>query len=265
MRGFVCLGMTAVFAACAAPAQAGLITITDNWVGSYVSDGSSIQEDASALTSIPASDILTATKNGNVSTTNYAVSESGGDTLFEFAWQQVRTGIAGAYANSLANAVVFTANADATYSITGQQQLAGDNTVYFSVQLKDETSSAVLFNTLLISDDTVNETLILGETGGDLTNVLEGLSDGSLEAGHEYSLTFYAYTRAWDYSVGNIADAGATADGWLNLNIGEVTVPEPSSLVLLCVGGFGLCGYRRRNARAWRLAGRALVSRVTGR
>lgn len=254
MQSFLRYGATAVFIALATQSQAGLITVTSNNVTSSVGDGgtvpTSVASDTSSETSIPTIDTVSASVGANESTTTYEFSQTTEAASLEFDWDHMRTGVARANAYSGVS-LAFTANADATYDISAFYDMTGDHEIRFFAQLFDQTTGIVrLLRNSQESKDTLDETFLLGETGGDESNLQEGSLTGSLASGHEYVLNFNMSIQAIDFGLGGVTSTGATAEGSLNLTITESPaaqpVPEPSTLALLGLGGLGLCGSRWR-------------------
>ena len=86
--------------------------------------------------------------------------------------------------------IAFTVNEEANFRLDGHYGTSGAGVVQtrFHVVLRDETKGGTLFANEQISND--HDSFDLGESGGDLTNTLEGSLDGVLHPGRTYQLTY---------------------------------------------------------------------------
>jgi hypothetical protein len=138
--------------------------------------------------------------------------------------------------------ILFKANSDQPYTISGFYNAtdvgpteSGNVAVKLSLY---EGTDVYSFLNQQESSSTHDEHFVLGQTGGDVINILIGSSTGNLIAGHVY--TFYAEMLVM--AVRN-ADSGSGAIGNVTLTIG--TVPEPSTLLLLGIRAISLLGYKK--------------------
>jgi PEP-CTERM motif len=184
------------------------------------------------------------TQGGSAATANYDLSSRGFSITFEHA----RTGGA-PQADPLltptagsTGSVRFTVDQDVDYQITGMysaQDLAGRR-ILFSVGLTEGLRTQVFYSQQ-VSDQTPNESFVLGGPGGDIgsdENFVEGSAVGTLIAGRIYRFDY-------DASLHVSPDATtepATATGFVNL----VFVPEPSTAALMALGMIALARWRAR-------------------
>jgi hypothetical protein len=96
----------------------------------------------------------------------------------------------------------------------------------------------VVFRGTQASDQTPNESFILGNQEGDDYNFLTGSLTGTLSAGHRYVF----YYDAWMEQNTPLSSSFATATGYVQLTI----VPEPSTAILV---GLGLASFATRLSR----------------
>jgi hypothetical protein len=98
-----------------------------------------------------------------------------------------------------------------------------------------------LFWGIQISEQTPNETLVVGETEGDTTNALIGSTTGMLLPGFEYQIL-----ATFVLQNGPAPPGGpASASGYLRLSF----VPEPSATLLWLAGAVLLAATRRGRLR----------------
>ena len=161
----------------------------------------------------------------------------------------------------------FIPTVDTTYSIDGFYNMSGPagTHTFFDVIFRDITDPLILFQDLSLSNSTANESFVLGVAGdGDTNNFNVGALSGNLVAGHWYLLEFSAVIGDSDGS--SIAHIAATADGSINLNVGQVSligsdtyayahdnttappVPIPPSGWLVGAGRIGMVAMARSKA-----------------
>lgn len=170
----------------------------------------------------------------------------GGQTIFSFDTNYYRNGNRLAIASMTAG-LEFVANETAPYELSGYLNVSDvdpskSGIVEFGARLFDETSGSLLFSNQLKSRDSHDEEFVLGGSGGDRVNGVEGSMMGTLFAGHRYSMNFIANIQTDSIDFPGDADAGASAIGNLTLKIG--TVPEPSAVALCSL--FAVLGVIRR-------------------
>lgn len=86
--------------------------------------------------------------------------------------------------------LVFTPGADLAYNLAGSNSESGASSFHsFSVDLTDLSTKTHLFTNLQNSFDAQDETLTLGNQGGNMDNSLAGSLAGTLLANHQYSLS----------------------------------------------------------------------------
>ena len=142
----------------------------------------------------------------------------------------------------------FSIDSDLNYSISGfltidDVAIAGDS--YLRAFILDRTTLSMLFDSMQFSEATVDESFVLGGSGGDYGNRLIGASTGTLLAGHVYMFGIDMFTRSTPWSEPDSAfDGGSSGRGNITLTIGSV--PEPGTVGLLMIGVVGLAAARRR-------------------
>ena len=186
--------------------------------------------------------------------------DTGSGALFDFDFEHTRAGNYSSQAKSTGSINFDVGGLDTTYDISGAYQanhagIAGR--VYFSVGLWDATVGSNVFKFWQWSDSTVDEAFTIGIAGGgDNYNESTGTATGSLLAGHSYTLQFNSFIELANFS-GYADDDGANASGCVTLSIGGasgagscgssvVSVPTPTSLLLLALGAFALSIKRRK-------------------
>jgi hypothetical protein len=103
--------------------------------------------------------------------------------------------------------------------------------VQLEISLRDVAADTYVFRSFQASQDTANESLVVGETGGDFGNLLTGSLTGTLVAGREYVLTYNG-------AVFRQAAVGQSGAGFIELQL----VPEPGTSLLFALGLAGLAG-----------------------
>jgi hypothetical protein len=165
---------------------------------------------------------------------------------------------AGIASNELPNeqgkALRFTTDVDTPYELSGIYGMDGNGPIRQIAMLVDLDTSEVLFNNDQWSASTTDEAFILGESGGDISNVLSGSLTGQLLAGHTYDWFFSAYVGGFGGQSGTIEDA----TGHFKLVLGEVAdptdpgvVPEATSFLIWGLIGltFAAGGWKHRNRK----------------
>ena len=182
----------------------------------------------------------TATVGASTSTASYNLSQS----LFSITGSGTRAGLLDSRSNTQGN-IFFSVSVNTPYALTGQIAAVDPGSVakfvQLEVRLSDVNTTAELFHNLQESFGTVDQTFIVGGSGGNQTNQLSGSSSGTLLAGHRYQF-FY----------GNSIYAGNTGDpATFTSNYQLSFVPEPSSAVLaiLAVVGLSFSVYLRKSGR----------------
>lgn len=257
------LSLLSIFGACLIALTAPRITwaapisVTGSNVTTRASDDTgSIVEVTSTSTTIPTSETLTITEGNSSSTT--AISYSGNANSTTFSWDAeisidntggLSTASCCDFADSFNDFLFFTADVDATYSISGFYDHSGPagTTVFFEAWLFD--SGTYLFRDVSESRSTANESFVLGDIGdGDYSNTNVGELTGSLIAGHSYTFFYQSWIQALD---ADDLETEVSAIGNINVTLNVSTVPPPASVFLFSSGLLGLMGVSRgikRNA-----------------
>lgn len=211
-----------------------------------------------ALTGVPAS--VTTTSSGvpynnshfamlgepptySASATDYDFSTLENWTTFNFFFTHDRDGSAGSSAQSNGT-LLFTLDSAGPmfFSLDGFYGLTGRENIFLYVLLFDETANSVLFSNTQESRSTQDQEFMLGLQDGDFDNGLAGGLNGSLAAGHTYSLTYI-------YGISNAqTGSAASAGGFLSLQLRPSVVPAPSAVLLGAIGLASLISRRRQSA-----------------
>lgn len=236
--------------------SAALITITGNNVTTRASDDTgSIVEVTSTSTTLPPTETFTISEGNSSSTTIVSYSDSATSTTL--SWDvdisiDNTDGLSTAgccdFADSFNDFLFFTADVDATYSISGLYNLIGPSeaTVYYEAWLID--SGTYLFRDVSESRSTVNESFLLGDIGdGDYSNTNDGELTGKLIAGHSYAFFYQSWIQALD---ANDLETEVSASAESNITLNITAVPLPSTLLLFGSGLLGLIGIYRRKIAA---------------
>ena len=231
-------------------ARALPITVLNNFTQSYLAEGGT-GFSVTSMHTIPGTADTSSVRGESYSVANLDFSGDGDLASLYFAFNQKWS--AGEMGAGVVNNMWFSANSDAVYDFSGVYQVtdfgnvAGKVVLSFYVQ--DQTMRALLSqqaqtdeerqasneNSIIarssqISQSTLNETLRLGETGGDTSNFTKSLS-GNLIAGHVYETYFAIYTQS-----SPSANGGTTAYGNVTFAFGRTAasgVPDDSYTIAL--------------------------------
>lgn len=202
-------------------------------------------------TSIPTSRLVEASAGSSYSRIQVDYTASASGTTFSNDLSQRRDGDFFAFTNGLDNSMLFTVDANTSYSLFGfydVTDVSSAGKVRFHSTLMDvSASNALLFESAQESLSTMNESFVLGGAGGDSININSGSLTGTLIAGHSYAWFFQAFMQARP-----TADDGASALGNVSLILsdgGTNPVPEPTSIALFGIGAIGLIVFHRRKRR----------------
>lgn len=238
--------------ACFAGSVAGhAITITANSMSAASNSTAGFNGASFSGTSIPTGQLLDATAGDYFSRTKIDYTGSGNQVTLLNTFDQKRSGLPNNYSNS-EGLMNFTADANTTYNLSGfftDSDVSTAGLLYFESYLLDITSSTTLAYSIQRSEHTLNESFILGGSGGDSYDFSLGALSGSIISGHQYQWYFYTLTDAYPD-----ADGGATATGYLKLDIGggapsSSSVPDSgSTIALMGVAFLGLGLIRRKLA-----------------
>ena len=225
------------------------ITITSNSIVSISSSSAGNANSSFTGTGIPNSQLLNPTTGAYYTRTQIDYTGTGNQVSLLNSFDDKRSGLVFNY-SSTEGQMNFTADANTTYSLSGEFKASDASTagyLYFESFLRDLTSSTTLAYSNQVSGGTLNESFVLGGSGGDNSNIFAGSLTGSLIAGHQYNWHYYALTEAYPD-----ADGGATATGYARLDIGggaSSSVPDNvSTIAMMGVAFLGLGLIRRKIA-----------------
>jgi hypothetical protein len=141
--------------------------------------------------------------------------------------------------------VDFTVPTDRTYALSGLYSVLDASGRFTSLSvglrwLRGPQDTVNLFNNGQQSQSTPNETFVVGEAGGDLSNGLGGSLTGLLVGGETYQLRFQIGLQNFPAPAGD----AATASG--NILLSLTPIPEPTTAVLVGLGLIGLAATTRR-------------------
>ena len=121
------------------------------------------------------------------------------------------------FAQTGASPMYFGVGADDFYTLEGVYTAvdAEGRRISQGARLRDVTDGVTLFDGIQESQATPNESFTVGRMGGDFANTLEGSRTGTLLAGHEYRLEYFAFIDAEPP-----ATLPATASGYFRLTLG---------------------------------------------
>ena len=235
-------------------ATAALVTITGQNVGSQAHDDSSVTVyDLYTGNSTSITTILNASSGNSSSTSEVNYSSNTNNAVFSVDMSHSINNIGGVgtgtgtlkdLAMTKDDTLLFTANSNSTYSISGQYDVIDKARVYSDVFLIDVTAGIYLFRENEESRSTDSESFAVnGIADGDYQNYLSGLLTGDLIAGHDYRFSFFSYIQAADINFNEI-EAVASATGNITLTVSSV--PVPATAWLFGSGLIGLIGLARR-------------------
>jgi hypothetical protein len=244
----------------ALPAEALVVTLDPSpterqslvWIHAKDHGGGSTSVSDRYVGSLPFVDSHTAFNDpGATSTTSYDFSESAFTISVD---EHLRPANLGAIALSSGH-VYFSVDMPTQYTISGIYQALNppEARLHIAVTLREAENDEFLYRTILISQNTANETLEVGVGGGDTLNFEDGARTGQLEPGREYLFIHTLETLALVTPTG-----AASASGVVQLALSSTpAVPALRStgfaglaVALLGVGLAGLGVQPRR--RAWR-------------
>ena len=223
------------------------IYASDTWVETTVPSSASLSASIGNTTSTAQVGMVGSTGGFAYSVDMAHAIDNRGSTL----------GFSADIAETVALSLSFTALQDTIYDFSGFYSASGTGgyTVFSQVVLLDLTSPTTLFedlnrSTFANGSGLEVELFNLGVAGdGNVQNLTLGSLSGSLIAGHDYRFAYEAFIQAADFSNfpnAAITNGFATATGQYTLAIGDLTVPEPSTLLLIGTGLVGLVGLRRK-------------------
>lgn len=231
-------------------ANAGMI-ITTNSVRVLVNNSSAGSASAETNnTTIPFNTLLNADNGVSSSKVQIDYTKSASQIVLSNGIDLSRNG--GQYDDSEGySSMFFTVDAATTYQASGYynaDDISATNggSASLNVHLRDQTTGQWLFQSYQLSRNTVDESFVLGGTGGDTSNYNVGSLSGLLVAGHDYRFHFGTGLQA-----NPDADDGASALGNVTLTLGgdfdTDPVPEPASIAMWSVmGGIGFMVRRKR-------------------
>jgi len=168
----------------------------------------------------PFLDAISLMAGNSTNDTGYDFDGNALTAYFHNTFDHVRDGSGGS-SDLSSGSISFTANGNATYTISGDYNLNGFRGIELSVLLVDVTdpfNEVTLFENAQTSVATTNETFTVGGTGGDDFNLLTGTLTGSLVAGNDYTF-LYDFTIYTNLPPDQVGDPPASAAGFLNLDI----------------------------------------------
>jgi hypothetical protein len=242
------VALLALVTFCASTVAVSAITITSNSVS--VGLGSSAGGGSASFTgtSVPASQLLDVTSGAFYSRTQIDYTGSGNQVTLLNTFSQNRSGNANNNASSNSNVMIFTADANTTYALSGAYSAAdvsGADSFLLSSYLQDITTNTDLVNSVQHSFGAINESFLLGGTGANFANYFSGSLTGSLIATHTYKWGFQAKT-----GIHSAPDGGSLATGFVRLEIGggapSNSIPDGGPTLAMLGLTFLTCAALRR-------------------
>jgi hypothetical protein len=229
-------------------AHAGVITIdfpSATWVEIQV-DNSSTDSQFNTSTSLPTQATIAVSDQGGSATTDINFAEQAGGTVLTWDFDMARPGMP-RFAVSSSATLHFTVNADAVYDLSGAFNMSGSHRIFFEANLFDLTAGSHVFANMQESRSTPGQAFTVGQSDGDWTTNVQGSPTGSLIAGHQYRLFYWAFLDNINDQGAVATDAGASGFGNVRLEMAAAgaPVPEPSTLALLSVATVGVAAARR--------------------
>lgn len=150
------------------------------------------------------------------------------DNQFLTTFDEARGGPSYSLAETIGQ-VFFKVTVDTAYSLSGNYSVHDNDVsipghVFYNTYLVDITKNSwYFFQSYDESMHTANATFQLGDSAGDSTNIFYGNLSGTLFANDTYELYHQYFTQA----SASPNDGGATATGFLKLNIGIQPIGAP--------------------------------------
>jgi hypothetical protein len=197
---------------------------------------------------LPFVDAHTATVGASTNSVQYDLSPTG----FQISNQGARAGSLDSFSTTH-GIIYFSVTVDTIFDLSAHFA-ATDPTAKFvelSVALTDLTSVTTLFQNVQSSFGVIDEEFTLGESGGNLTNILSGSLTGTLLAGHQFQLEYNNSLYASN------AGGPASAEGTFQISFAPApngAVPEPGQFFiwgsLAACSGLGAVLRRRSHCDA---------------
>lgn len=169
--------------------------------------------------------------------TTLDISGSGDQVSILGSVNHKRSGVLNDYTNS-SMVVDFTVNAAVSYDFSGGfdvTDIGNPSRVDLDFHLYDFTTSSYVVQNTQLSNSSANESFTAGGNGGDSTNVMTGNLSGFLIAGHQYQFQYESYLNA------DSANDGASATGFMRLDLGGGAVPDGGATALMLTTALAGC------------------------